>query len=132
MEIWFDDTKDDECPICFQNKAYVQFVKLECEHEICISCYSSWHLDRRKTECCICRKVSSNLSEDSKEESKENMGEGTLENRNNQNKKCMMYCVLIPVCGCIIILCIFDIKISLFLLFLIIFVISFKKCKINN
>ncbi len=52
---YFDDIHDYECPICFQSSKYVQFVKLECNHYICISCYGSWHLQLRKPTCCICR-----------------------------------------------------------------------------
>lgn len=54
----YTDEEEEECPICLDNVKCAKFVKLNCDHNFCVSCViKSVKMDRNNYSCALCRCV---------------------------------------------------------------------------
>ncbi len=44
------------CPVCYKNVRKERFVRFQCYHILCNSCYYEWHIRLNNKKCSICRK----------------------------------------------------------------------------
>ena len=53
IEIKCVETETQICPICYND--CMNFKIFICNHHLCNDCFDAWFIDRKNTECCICR-----------------------------------------------------------------------------
>ena len=76
----------DSCPICYEPSTnQYPLIILKCKHILCESCYQSWHVEQRRTHCCLCRQKIYSPNSHTPSLVQPDM---SRTNTNNQNSEC--------------------------------------------